>query len=143
LQIDWLHFAPLPALAGGALIGLAAAGLLLSEGRILGVAGILAGLVNPKPGKWLWRLALIAGLFASAPLAILLFGAQGPAINSSAALLVVAGLLVGAGSRLANGCTSGHGVCGLARLSPRSAAATATFMATGFLTVFVARHVLG
>jgi uncharacterized membrane protein YedE/YeeE len=143
LQIDWPHFTPLPALAGGALIGLAAAWLFLSQGSILGAAGILGGLVNPQPGRWLWRLALIAGLFASAPLAILLFGARGPAIDSSAALLAVAGLLVGAGSRLANGCTSGHGVCGLARLSPRSAAATATFMATGFLTVFVARHALG
>jgi uncharacterized protein len=125
------------------LIGLAATLLFLSEGRILGAAGILGGLVNPKPGKWLWRLALIAGLFASAPLAILLFGAQGPVINLSAAPLVIAGLLVGAGSRLANGCTSGHGVCGLARLSPRSAAATATFMVTGFLTVFIVRHLLG
>jgi uncharacterized protein len=143
LQIDWSHFTPLPALAGGALIGLAAAWLFLSEGRILGAAGVLGGLVNPKSGKWLWRLALIAGLLASAPLAVFLFGAQRPAINASAALLVVAGLLVGAGSRLANGCTSGHGVCGLARLSPRSAAATATFMATGFLTVFVVRRLLG
>jgi uncharacterized membrane protein YedE/YeeE len=143
LQIDWPHFTPLPALAGGALIGLAAAWLFLSEGRILGAVGVLGGLVNPRPGERLWRLALIAGLFASAPLAILLFGAQRPAIDSSAALLVGAGLLVGVGSRLANGCTSGHGVCGLARLSPRSAAVTATFMATGFLTVFVVRHLLG
>jgi uncharacterized membrane protein YedE/YeeE len=143
LQIDWLHFTPLPALAGGVIIGLAAAWLLLSEGRILGAAGILGGLVNPKPGKWLWRLALIAGLFASAPLASRLFGAQAPVVSASAAILVIAGLLVGAGSRLANGCTSGHGVCGLARLSPRSAAATATFMATGFLTVFTVRHLLG
>lgn len=143
MQIDWPHFTPLPALAGGVLIGLAATLLYLSEGRILGAAGILGGLVNPKPGKWLWRLAVIAGLFASAPLAVLLFGAQGPVINLSATPLVIAGLLVGAGSRLANGCTSGHGVCGLARLSPRSAAATATFMATGFLTVFIVRHLLG
>lgn len=143
MQIDWPHFTPLPALAGGVLIGLAATLLYLSEGRILGAAGILGGLVNPKPGKWLWRLAVIAGLFASAPLAVLLFGAQDPVINLSATPLVIAGLLVGAGSRLANGCTSGHGVCGLARLSPRSAAATATFMATGFLTVFIVRHLLG
>jgi uncharacterized membrane protein YedE/YeeE len=143
LQIDWTHFTPLPALAGGALIGLAAAWLYVSEGHILGASGIFGGLVKPKSGKWLWRLALIAGLLASAPLAVLLFGAQRPAINASAALLVVAGLLVGAGARLGDGCTSGHGVCGIARLSSRSAAATATFMATGFLTVFIVRHVLG
>jgi uncharacterized membrane protein YedE/YeeE len=143
LQIDWTHFTPLPALGGGLLIGLAAAWLLLTQGRILGAAGVLAGLVNPGPGQWLWRLALVAGLIAAAPLAILLFGVQRPVIESPAALLIVAGLLVGAGSRLANGCTSGHGVCGLARLSPRSAAATATFMASGFLVVFIVRHVLG
>jgi uncharacterized membrane protein YedE/YeeE len=143
LQIDWLHFTPMPALAGGALIGLAASWLLLAEGRILGAAGIMAGLISPKPGQWLWRLALVSGLLAAPALAILLFGAQSLVIESSAPLLVIAGLLVGVGSRLAHGCTSGHGVCGLARLSPRSAAATLTFMATGLLTVFVARHVLG
>ena len=143
MQIDWTHFTPLPALGGGLLIGLAAAWLLLTQGRILGAAGVLAGLVNPRPGQWLWRLALVAGLIAAAPLAVLLFGVQRPVIESPAALLVVAGILVGAGSRLANGCTSGHGVCGLARLSPRSAAATATFMASGFLVVFIVRHVLG
>jgi uncharacterized membrane protein YedE/YeeE len=143
MHIDWLHFTPLTSLAGGLLIGLAAAALLLSEGRILGVTGIFGGLVTPQPGQWRWRLALVAGLMAAAPVSVALLGAAPPAIHGSALALVVAGLLVGSGTRLANGCTSGHGICGLARLSPRSAAATATFMASGFLTVFIVRHVLG
>lgn len=142
MQIDWPNFTPLPAFAGGMLIGIAAAWLLLAEGRILGASDILAGLLNLKPGQWSWRLALVAGMVAAPLLAGPLFGAQRPAVDSSAALLIVAGLLVGAGSRLANGCTSGHGVCGLARLSPRSAAATGAFMAAGFLTVFVVRRLL-
>lgn len=143
MQIDWIHFTPLSSLAGGVLIGLAAAWLFLAEGRILGAAGIFAGLVHPKPGRWPWRLAVVAGLVAAAPLAALLFGAARPAIGASAPVLIAAGLAVGAGARLANGCTSGHGVCGLARLSPRSAVATLTFMTTGFVTVFLLRHVFG
>jgi uncharacterized membrane protein YedE/YeeE len=143
MQIDWPHFTPWSALSGGILIGLAAAWLLLSDGRILGAAGVLGGLVRPLRGDWLWRLALLIGLVASAGLATALLGSRAPGIDASWPVVISGGLLVGLGTRLANGCTSGHGVCGLARLSPRSAAATLAFMATGFLTVLLVRHVLG
>jgi uncharacterized protein len=143
MHIDWLHFTPWSALAGGLLIGLAAAWLLLVDGRILGASGILAGLVAPRCGDMLWRVALIFGLIASPVLAAVLFGAAGAGISTDIPTLVVGGLLVGFGTRLGKGCTSGHGVCGLARLSPRSAAATGAFMASGFLTVFITRHLLG
>jgi len=143
MLIDWTQFTPAAALAGGALIGLAAALLLLREGRILGAAGIFAGLARPKAGDLDWRLAFIAGLVAAPALAALLFGVSAPQIAAAPNTLIVGGLLVGFGARLANGCTSGHGVCGLARLSPRSLAATATFMAAGFATVFASRHLLG
>ena len=143
MQIDWVHFTPWSALAGGGLIGLAAAWLLLVDGRILGVSGILGGLVTPRSGEDLWRFALILGLIVSPALAYVLFGAVGAGVSTNLPTLLAAGLLVGFGTRLGGGCTSGHGVCGLARLSPRSAVATGAFMASGFLTVFVVRHILG
>ena len=143
MQIDWTHFTPWTALAGGVLIGLAAAWLLLFDGRILGASGILGGLAHPRRGDWQWRLALLTGLVASAAAAGWLFETQAPNIDASWPVLILAGLLVGVGTRLAGGCTSGHGVCGLARLSPRSAAATLAFMASGFVTVFLVRHALG
>ncbi|RAI16952.1 YeeE/YedE family protein, partial [Rhodoblastus acidophilus] len=118
MHIDWAQFTPASALAGGALIGLAAALLLLREGRILGASGIFAGLARPKAGDLDWRLAFVAGLVAAPALAALLFGVAAPAIAAAPNTLIVGGLLVGFGARLANGCTSGHGVCGLARLSP-------------------------
>ncbi|HEX9169195.1 MAG TPA: YeeE/YedE family protein [Roseiarcus sp.] len=142
MTIDWSHFTPLSALAGGVLIGLAAAWLILANGRILGAAGVLGGLAPPRAGDWAWRLALLAGLVAAPLVAQPLLHAAPPAIEADTATLIVGGLMVGFGTRLANGCTSGHGVCGLARVSPRSLAATATFMATGFLTVFVVRHLI-
>jgi uncharacterized membrane protein YedE/YeeE len=142
MQIDWVHFTPWSALAGGLLIGLAAAWLLLVDGRILGCSGIFGGLVTPRRGDVLWRAALILGLVLSPALASLLFGTVGAGISTGIPTLLAAGLLVGFGTRLGKGCTSGHGVCGLARLSPRSAVATAAFMASGFLTVFVVRHIL-
>jgi uncharacterized membrane protein YedE/YeeE len=142
MTIDWTHFAPGSALAGGVLIGLAAAWLILAEGRILGAAGILGGLAPPRAGDRVWRVALLAGLIAAPLLGQALAHMTPPAIESNAATLIAGGLRVGFGTRLANGCTSGHGVCGLARLSPRSLAATATFIAAGFLTVFVVRHAL-
>ncbi len=142
MTIDWTHFTPGSALAGGALIGLAAAWLVLVEGRILGAAGVLGGLVPPRAGDIAWRVALIAGLVAAPLVARLLFQPNAPVIEANGATLIIGGVLVGFGTRLGNGCTSGHGVCGLARLSPRSFAATAAFMAAGFLTVFVVRHVL-
>nr|WP_246664784.1 YeeE/YedE thiosulfate transporter family protein [Rhodoblastus acidophilus] len=130
-------------MGGGALIGLAATLLLLRDGRILGAAGIFAGLAQPKTGDFAWRLAFVGGLMVSPALAALLWGVTAPQIAASPNLLIVGGFLVGLGARLGNGCTSGHGVCGLARLSKRSLAASLTFMATGVATVFVFRHLLG
>jgi len=143
MVIDSLHFTPLASFGGGLLIGLGAALLLLANGRIAGVSGILGGLLRPARGDIGWRLAFVLGLLA-APLGWLALQAMPPAqIDHTPALLTVAGLLVGLGTRFGSGCTSGHGVCGIARLSPRSLVATACFMAAGFATVFVMRHVLG
>lgn len=132
------------ALAGGVLIGLSAVLLMLANGRTAGIAGIVGGLFGACAGEVGWRLAFIVGL-VTGPFAATLFGAPLPeiGIDASVPVILVAGLLVGFGSRLGNGCTSGHGVCGLARLSRRSLAATLTFMTVGAAVVFVARHVLG
>jgi len=140
MTIDWIHFTPCSALAGGLLIGLAAAWLILVEGRVLGAAGILGGLVPPSAADWAWRIAFIAGLVAAPLAAGALLSAAPPAIEANPATLITGGLLVGFGTRLGAGCTSGHGVCGVARLSPRSMAATAAFMVMGLLTVFVIRR---
>ncbi|WLI91622.1 YeeE/YedE family protein [Massilia sp. R2A-15] len=141
-MIDWNHFTPWASLAGGALIGLAAALFILFNGRIAGISGILGGLLRPRPGDVAWRLAFIGGL-AAAPLAWSL-AAPLPQVQIDAgpAALIAAGLLVGVGTRYGSGCTSGHGVCGVSRLSPRSLAATGAFMLAGFITVFVVRHLL-
>jgi uncharacterized membrane protein YedE/YeeE len=143
MTIDWSHFTPLASLSGGVLLGLASALFILLNGRILGISGILGGLIPPKRTDALWRLAFLAGIFTSpwvfkalAPSSIL----TAPRIDAGFLLLVIAGLLVGLGTRYGSGCTSGHGVCGLARLSPRSLIATLTFMAAGFAVVFIARH---
>jgi hypothetical protein len=131
-------------LAGGLLIGLAAAGLLLLNGRIAGISGIFAGLLEPRPGDKAWRAVFIGGLIAGgASVALLRPRAFHFELACPPVLLIAAGLLVGFGTRLANGCTSGHGICGVSRLSTRSLIATATFTATGALTVFVGRHLLG
>ena len=142
MSLDLSAFTPLAALAGGALIGLAAVLLVLFNGRIAGISGIVAALLPPRPQPGAWRLTFVAGLLA-APWIYQWF-APLPAASSPAAwpLLVLAGLLVGIGTRLGSGCTSGHGVCGLSRLSLRSLVATLVFMASGFATVFVLRHVL-
>jgi uncharacterized protein len=142
MTIDWTHFTPVSALAGGLLIGLSAAWLILVDGRVLGAAGVLGGLLPPRAGDWAWRVALIAGLVAAPARAQLFLRATPPQIDADVATLIVGGLLVGFGTRLGAGCTSGHGVCGVARLSPRSVAATAAFMAAGFVTVFIVRHVI-
>jgi len=143
MTIDWLHFTPWASLAGGILIGLATALLLLANGRVAGISGILGGLLRPSKGDIAWRVTFILGLFV-APLVWLTMRAMPPAqIDHSPALLAIGGLLVGIGTRFGNGCTSGHGVCGIARLSPRSLLATACFLAAGFVTVFIVRHVLG
>jgi len=129
-------------LAGGLLIGVAAALLVLFNGRIAGISGIVGGLLRPSRGEVGWRLAFVFGLL-SAPLAYSLVAVL-PArqIDASAPLLILAGVLVGIGTRYGTGCTSGHGVCGLSRLSPRSLVATLAFMASGFATVFVVRHLI-
>ena len=140
-MIDWTQFTPWPALAGGLLIGLAAAAFVLVNGRIAGISGILGGLLRPVPGDGAWRVAFRAGLVA-APLAYAVVAPLPTVrIDAGTGTLLTAGLLVGLGTRYGSGCTSGHGVCGLARLSPRSLVATASFMAAGFATVFVLRHV--
>jgi uncharacterized membrane protein YedE/YeeE len=142
MSIDWIHFTPWTALAGGLLIGLAASAFVLLNGRIAGISGILGGLLRPAQGDVAWRVAFLAGL-VGAPLVYALFSALPEArIDAGDGTLVVAGLLVGLGTRYGSGCTSGHGVCGLSRLSPRSLVATGTFMLAGFVTVFVLRHVL-
>ncbi|RJQ49256.1 MAG: YeeE/YedE family protein [Gammaproteobacteria bacterium] len=137
------HFTPISATLGGLLIGLAAAGLLLFNGRIAGISGILGGLLDLPRGDVSWRGAFIAGLIAGG-LLLLWFYPQALALppDYSFATYAIAGLLVGYGTRLGSGCTSGHGVCGIARLSPRSLAAVATFMVSALVTVFVVRHVL-
>ena len=142
MTIDWSHFTPWASLAGGALIGLAAAMLVLFNGRVAGISGILGGLLVPRRGEIAWRFAFVAGLLL-APLAMLLFGGTpAPRIDAGFGLLVVAGLLVGVGTSYGSGCTSGHGVCGISRLSPRSLVATAAFMGAGIVTVFIARHLV-
>ncbi|MEX0738710.1 MAG: YeeE/YedE family protein [Pseudohongiella sp.] len=142
MAIDWVSFTPWTALAGGVLIGLAAALFILLNGRIAGISGIVGGLLKPQRGDSLWRVLFVAGMLL-APL-IWLMLAQLPAIRIDASypLLVVAGLIVGISTRYGAGCTSGHGVCGISRLSPRSIVATLAFMGTGFLTVFIVRHAL-
>ncbi|QAT88149.1 YeeE/YedE family protein [Corallococcus coralloides] len=136
----------LPPLLGGALIGLSASLLLLANGRVAGISGVVGSLLAPVRGDVAWRVLFLAGLLTGGLLLVWLRPDSFPAPTSLSAggawLLVGAGLLVGFGSRLGNGCTSGHGVCGISRGSARSIAATLTFMATGVLTVFLVRHVL-
>jgi uncharacterized protein len=138
------NFTPIDSLVGGGLIGLAAVLLMLLNGRIAGVSGIAGGLFSGTLAETGWRLAFVAGLVAS-PFVYALFAGGMPQISLqvSTPLMIAGGLVVGFGSALGGGCTSGHGICGIARLSPRSIAATLTFMATGIATVFVMRHVLG
>ncbi|CFQ91984.1 MULTISPECIES: YeeE/YedE family protein [Yersinia] len=140
MNVDWTNFTPYSALMGGALLGVAVTVLLLWNGRIAGISGILGGLLQPKAGNIAWRVAFILGLMAS-PLVYSLF-TEMPSIEIEADLpiLVLAGLLVGIGTRYGAGCTSGHGVCGLARFSLRSLVATLSFMFAGFITVWLVRH---
>ena len=140
--MDWTHFTPWTALAGGVLIGAAAAMFLLLNGRVAGISGILGGLLRPSAGDIGWRVAFIVGLVAAPLLYQLVTPLPAVQIDADTGLLVTAGLLVGLGTRYGSGCTSGHGVCGLSRLSPRSLVATAAFMAAGFVTVFIVRHLL-
>ena len=143
MSVDWNAFTPGSALAGGVLIGIAEAMFALLNGRIAGISGIIGGLLKPTPGDIGWRTAFVAGLLG-APFAYSIFAAlPAPQIAAPYGALVLAGLLVGIGTRYGSGCTSGHGVCGLSRLSPRSLVATAAFMGAGFVTVYATRHLLG
>ena len=142
MSLDWTHFTPWTALAGGILLGIASAAFILLNGRVLGISGIVGGLLAPRRADIGWRLSFLLGLLL-APTALTLLAPgliRAPRIDASALTLIAAGLLVGFGTRYGSGCTSGHGVCGLSRLSPRSLVATLAFMAAGFATVFVIRH---
>lgn len=141
IQIDWQAFTPI-SLVGGLMLGVATTILLLGVGRIAGISGIFSSLLKPKRVE-MWQVLFIAGLIVSPLLYRLVKPLPVLDISTSIPLLIAAGLLVGFGTRLGSGCTSGHGICGNARLSPRSMAATVTFMLFGILTVYIGRHVLG
>jgi len=144
MTINWVDFTPIPALLGGLILGIAAVLYVVLHGRILGISGIVSGLLHPQKDDYLWRLALVFGLLTAPFWAMVLFEvALYPVIDASWLGLIVAGLLVGFGSTYGSGCTSGHGICGLSRLSPRSLVATVTFMLSGFLVVYIIRHVIG
>lgn len=143
MVIDWNAFTPWSALTGGGLIGIAAAMFVLLNGRIAGISGVVGGLLRPTRGDIAWRAAFVLGLVAAPVFYLLVAALPTPDIDAGWGASIAAGLLVGVGTRYGSGCTSGHGVCGLSRLSPRSLAATVAFMASGFLTVFIVRHLLG
>jgi len=145
MQIDWLHFTPWPALLGGILLGMTASALFLHSGRILGVTGILESLLTPRAADSPWRFAFLLGMFAAPVVGKFILPAElmhAPRFEANWVVVIAAGLLVGFGTRWGAGCTSGHGICGLSRLSLRSLVATLSFMSTGFITVFVIRHLL-
>ena len=145
MNIDWNHFTPWASLMGGLLLGVASAAFLLINGRILGISGILGGLLPPKVGDIGWRVAFLLGMLA-APTVFMALAPAGlasePRIDAGFWTVIAAGLLVGIGTRYASGCTSGHGVCGLSRLSPRSLVATLSFMGAGFFIVYIVRHII-
>jgi uncharacterized membrane protein YedE/YeeE len=145
MNIDWAHFTPFASLAGGVILGVASAIFILVNGRILGISGILGGLLPPKAGDTTWRVFFLLGMLAAPTVFHAVVPAQyitAPRIDASGWMVIAAGLLVGIGTRYASGCTSGHGVCGLSRLSPRSLVATLSFMGAGFVMVYVLRHIL-
>ena len=145
MNIDWAHFTPFASLAGGIILGVASAIFILVNGRILGISGILGGLLPPKVGDTSWRVTFLLGMLAAPTVFHAVVPAQyitAPRIDASGWMVIAAGLLVGVGTRYASGCTSGHGVCGLSRLSPRSVVATLSFMGAGFVMVYVLRHIL-
>ena len=145
MTIDWAHFTPWASLIGGLLLGVASAVFILINGRILGISGILGGLLPPKVGDIGWRVAFLLGMLA-APTVFMALAPAGlasePRIDAGFWTVIAAGLLVGIGTRYASGCTSGHGVCGLSRLSPRSLVATLSFMGAGFFIVYIVRHIV-
>jgi uncharacterized membrane protein YedE/YeeE len=142
MTLDTFHFTPGMSLLGGLLIGTASALFILANGRIAGISGILGGLLRPTSGDVMWRLAFLLGLIV-APAVLAAFVAPViPTIDAGPTTLIIAGLLVGIGTRYGGGCTSGHGICGLSRLSPRSLIATLAFMGSGMAIVFAMRHLL-
>lgn len=141
IQVDWQTFTPI-SLVGGLMLGVATVILLLGIGRIAGISGIFSSLLKPKRVE-MWQILFIIGLIASPLLYSLVRPLPDVEISTSLPLLIGAGLLVGFGTRLGSGCTSGHGICGNARMSPRSMVATVTFMFFGIVTVYIGRHVLG
>ena len=143
MAIDWQHFTPWASLLGGALIGLAVLIFILFNGRIAGISGIIGGLIKPSLQDAGWRIAFVMGLLASPLLWQLFVTLPAIEIQANNPLLIISGLLVGIGTRFGAGCTSGHGICGLSRLSPRSIVATVCFMLAGFVTVYITRHLLG
>jgi len=143
MSIAWSAFTPWASLAGGVVIGLSAAMFVLFNGRIAGISGVLGGLLRPARGDVSWRVAFLLGLVGAPLLYALFTEVPRPQIDAGYAGLIAAGLLVGIGTRFGSGCSSGHGVCGLSRLSPRSLVATVAFMVAGFATVFVVRHLIG
>lgn len=142
MTIDWANFTPWAALAGGVILGLASAMFVLLNGRILGISGILGGLLRPRTRDVVWRLSFLLGMLVAPLLYQAVMGPTQPRIDASWGMVILAGLLVGVGTRYGSGCTSGHGICGLSRLSPRSLVATLSFMAAGFAAVFIIRHAL-
>lgn len=140
MSIDWQAFTPWSALIGGMLIGSAASILILFNGRIAGISGVVGGLFSSARSDIGWRFAFIAGLLGAPFIYSLFAGLPAVQIDAGPVILIVAGLLVGVGTRYGSGCTSGHGVCGLSRLSPRSLVATLAFMAAGFAATYAVRH---
>ena len=142
MTIDWTNFTPWTSLTGGILLGIASSLFILVNGRILGISGILGGLLRPVTGDVGWRLSFLAGMVVAPTLYALFATPIVARVDAGWVTVAIAGLLVGIGTRVGSGCTSGHGVCGLSRLSPRSLVATVAFMGAGFVTVFLARHAL-
>ncbi|TXI83060.1 MAG: YeeE/YedE family protein [Cupriavidus sp.] len=142
MTVDWEHFTPLASLIGGLLLGLSASMFILVNGRVLGISGIVGGMLRPRAGDVGWRLSFMLGMLAAPLLYRLLAGPLTATVDASWSIVILAGLLVGVGTRYGAGCTSGHGVCGLSRLSPRSLVATLAFMGAGFVVVFLLRHAL-
>ncbi|WP_394126142.1 YeeE/YedE family protein [Vibrio hepatarius] len=137
-----LEIVPWQSLFGGVLLGVSATFLMLFNGKIAGISGVINGLITPKEGEYSWRLLFFAGMIIGGFVSVVAFGVSSPITEGiSLPILAVAGLLVGMGTRLANGCTSGHGICGIGRLSKRSLVATMVFMFTAAVTVFVRLHV--
>jgi uncharacterized membrane protein YedE/YeeE len=143
MHIDWLAFTPGPSLLGGVLLGIATSAYVLLHGRILGISGIIGGLLRPVKQMWVWRIVLLLGILSSPLWAIFLLDMYPvQIIDAGWPAVILAGLLVGFGAQYGSGCTSGHGICGLSRLSPRSLVAIISFMFSGFVIVYVLRHLL-